>query len=48
MHWQALQMKASLDSWDQHWDHDSKKTDEDGNEAVLEAQDWCWEEPYEA
>ena len=23
-------------------------TDEDGDEAVLETQDWYWEEPYEA
>ena len=39
MHWQVLQMKTFLDSWDQHWDHVSKKPDEDGDEAVLETQD---------
>jgi hypothetical protein len=48
MHKRVLQMKTFLDAWDQHWDHVSKKAYEDGDEAVLEAQGWYWEEPYKA
>jgi hypothetical protein len=48
MHWQVLQMKTFLDSWDWYWDHVSKKADEDGDEAVMGTQGWYWEESYEA
>jgi hypothetical protein len=40
-------MKAFLDVWDQHWDCVSRNTDHcDTSPAVLETQDWYWEEPY--
>jgi hypothetical protein len=48
MHWQVLQTKTFLVVWGQHLGYAGKKTDEDGDETVLETQDWYWEEPYEA
>jgi len=48
MHWQVLQMKTSPDPWDQHLDRASLFAHEDGDETVLDTQDWYWGESYEA
>ena len=48
MFWQVFQVKAFLAVWDHHLEPRQQKTDEDGDEAVLETRDWYWEEPYEA
>ena len=45
LHWRMLQMETFLENWDRHWDHVSKKADKMEDEAVLETQDWWWEQP---
>jgi hypothetical protein len=44
MYWRVPQMKTFLDSWDQHWDHISKKTENDKGSLFPDTKDWYWDQ----